>query len=47
MVVGGGGDGLLRFWDAATGRPLWTLAAHKPYVMGGICSMDNKYSGRK
>ena len=34
MIVGGGGDGLLRFWDAATGRPLWTLAAHKPYVMG-------------
>jgi hypothetical protein len=34
MVVGAGGDGLLRFWDTATGRPLWTVPAHKMYVMG-------------
>ena len=29
MIVAGGGDGLLRFWDAASGRPLWTMLAHK------------------
>ena len=34
FVVGGGGDGMLRFWDAATGRELWALQAHKIYVMG-------------
>lgn len=34
MVVGGGGDGMLRFWDAVTGQPLWVVAAHRPYVMG-------------
>ncbi len=34
LVVGGGGDGLLRFWDTETGKPLWVVAAHKPYVMG-------------
>jgi WD40 repeat protein/serine/threonine protein kinase len=34
MVVGGGGDGLLRFWDTATERPLWTVPAHKMYIMG-------------
>lgn len=34
MVVGGGGDGLLRFWDTETGKPLWVVAAHRPYVMG-------------
>lgn len=34
MIVGGGGDGELHFWDTETGRPLWVVAAHKPYVMG-------------
>lgn len=34
IVVAGGGAGLLRFWDAASGRPLWVVAAHRPYVMG-------------
>jgi WD40 repeat protein len=34
MIVGGGGDGLLRFWDVQTGRPLWTMPAHKLHVTG-------------
>lgn len=34
LVVGGGGDGVLHFWDAATGQPLWAVAAHRPFVMG-------------
>lgn len=34
LVVGGGGDGLLRFWDTTTGQPLWVAPAHRPYVMG-------------
>lgn len=34
MVIGGGGDGLLRFWDTATAKPLWVVVAHRPYVMG-------------
>lgn len=29
MIVGGGDDGLLRFWEAASARLLWTLPAHK------------------
>ena len=33
-VVAGGSDGLVRFWDAANGRLLWTLQAHKSYVIG-------------
>jgi len=34
MVVAGGSDGLLRFWDASSGRLLWTLQAHRSYVVG-------------
>jgi hypothetical protein len=34
MIVAGGGDGLLWFWEAASARPLWTLPAHNPYVVG-------------
>jgi WD40 repeat protein len=34
MIVAGGGDGLLRFWDTDSGRPVWTLLAHKSYVIG-------------
>ncbi len=34
MVVAGGADGVLRFWDVASGRPLWTLAAHKSPLVG-------------
>jgi WD40 repeat protein len=34
MVVAGGSDGSLRFWDVSDGRLLWTLQAHKSYVIG-------------
>ena len=34
MVVAGGGEGLLYFWDAKTARTLWTLKVHKSYVVG-------------
>jgi WD40 repeat protein len=34
MVVAGDADGLLRFWDASTGRPLWTMLAHRSPVVG-------------
>jgi len=34
MLLAGGMDGTLRFWDLKTARPLWTLAAHKSYVIG-------------
>jgi WD40 repeat protein len=34
VVVGGCADGLLRFWDAASGARLWTLPAHTSAVTG-------------
>ena len=34
MVIAGGSDGLLWFWDLATGRPLWTLRAHRSHAIG-------------
>jgi WD40 repeat protein len=34
MVVAGGSDGVLRFWDVSDGRLLWTLQAHRSYVIG-------------
>jgi WD40 repeat protein/serine/threonine protein kinase len=34
LVVAGGSDGLLRFWDVSNGRLLWKLQAHKSYVVG-------------
>lgn len=34
MVIGAGGDGTLRFWDATTGRPLWSLRAHQRMTLG-------------
>jgi WD40 repeat protein len=34
MVVAGGGDGLLRFWDTSNGRPLWAMPAHKSALIG-------------
>jgi WD40 repeat protein/serine/threonine protein kinase len=34
LVVAGDADGLLRFWDAATARPLWTLRAHRSFLVG-------------
>ncbi|HEX3765158.1 MAG TPA: hypothetical protein VHW23_40960 [Kofleriaceae bacterium] len=34
MLIGGGGDGQLRFWDTASGRALWTMPAHRLYLVG-------------
>ena len=34
MLIGGGGDGQLRFWEAASGRPLWTMPAHRSHLVG-------------
>jgi WD40 repeat protein len=34
MVVAGGGDGLLRFWEARSTKLLWTLPAHKVGLVG-------------
>jgi WD40 repeat protein len=34
MLIGGGGDGRLRFWETAAGRPLWTMPAHRSHLVG-------------
>jgi WD40 repeat protein len=34
LVTAGDADGLLRFWDAASARPLWTLRAHRSLLVG-------------
>ena len=34
MVIAGGSDGLLWFWERATARPLWTLQAHRSHILG-------------
>jgi WD40 repeat protein len=34
MIVAGGSDGVLWFWDRATARPLWRLQAHSSHVVG-------------
>jgi WD40 repeat protein len=34
MIVSGGGDGLLRFWETRSTKLLWTLPAHKVGVVG-------------
>jgi len=34
MIIAGGSDGLLWFWDLATARPLWTLQAHSSDIVG-------------
>src|SRR5262249_55076929 len=34
MVVAGGGDGLLRFWEAHSTKLLWTLPAHRVGLVG-------------
>jgi WD40 repeat protein len=34
LIVAGGSEGQLWFWDLASGRPLWTLQAHKSHVVG-------------
>jgi WD40 repeat protein len=33
FVVGGGAEGMLQFWDAASGRLLWKLHAHKSHLI--------------
>jgi WD40 repeat protein len=34
LLVAGGTDGQLWFWDLATGRVLWKFQAHKSHVVG-------------
>ena len=34
LVVGGGADGLLRFWDKDNGSLLWALSAHTSAIYG-------------
>jgi WD40 repeat protein len=34
MIIASGSDGLLWFWDLPTGRPLWTLQAHRSHAIG-------------
>ena len=41
MVVGGDGDGVLRFWATASGLPLWTMPAHKSHLIGIRVDGDN------
>jgi hypothetical protein len=34
MIVGGDASGVLRFWDAGSGAPLWTMQAHHTALIG-------------
>jgi hypothetical protein len=34
MVIAGGSDGILWFWDRSTSRPVWRLQAHSSDVVG-------------
>lgn len=34
MVLAGGADGYLRFWDMASARMIWAVATHRSYVVG-------------
>jgi WD40 repeat protein len=34
LIMAGGGDGVLRFWDPTSGRLLWALQAHKSHLIG-------------
>jgi WD40 repeat protein len=34
MLIAGGGGGQLRFWETASGRPLWTMPAHRSDLVG-------------
>ncbi len=34
LVVGGGADGVLRFWDASSARVLWALPVYKSWIIG-------------
>jgi len=33
-IVAAGSDGVLRFWDTASGRMIWTLRAHRTAITG-------------
>jgi WD40 repeat protein len=34
MLIGGGIDGILRFWETSSGRLLWTMPAHRSHIIG-------------
>lgn len=34
MIVGAGGDGVLRFWDMTSGALIWALPAHRTLIAG-------------
>jgi hypothetical protein len=34
LVIAGGADGVLRFWDATSGRLLWVLQVHTSQIIG-------------
>ena len=34
VLIGGGIDGILRFWETSSGRLLWTMPAHPSHIVG-------------
>ena len=42
VIASGGGDGLVKFWDVATGQELFTLTGHRQYVTTLAFSADGK-----
>jgi WD40 repeat protein len=34
LLIAGGSEGLLWFWELSTGRPLWKLQAHRSHAIG-------------
>jgi WD40 repeat protein len=34
VVIAGGADGVLRFWDQSSERQLWALPAHRAQIIG-------------
>ncbi|HET9621018.1 MAG TPA: protein kinase [Kofleriaceae bacterium] len=49
MVVAGGSDGFLRFWDTSNERLLWMMQAHRSYVTGvhyeGVDLVTRSFAG--
>ncbi|HEX8106616.1 MAG TPA: hypothetical protein VF516_02760 [Kofleriaceae bacterium] len=41
LVVAGGADGMLRFWDRDSGYLLWALPAHRSKIYGVHAEGDN------
>ncbi len=33
LIVGGGGDGVLRFWATDSGQPVWAVPAHESHLI--------------